>query len=103
LRYERDGFSVEAAFKKKRKLPDDHWYWDQPPEVWGAEAFEAAYRDLVSCRPPDGPIPWTAVMAYADREGLPRDLANALWVVIKRIDMAERQWRAEETNRESGG
>ena len=95
MRYNRDGFSVEAARKKKRKLPDDHWFNHEPPEVPGDAFFHEAYRDLVSCRTPDGPIPWTAVMAYADRKGLEPDIAEALWIVISKMDYAERKWQVD--------
>lgn len=96
MRYERDGFSVEAAFKKKRKLPDDHWYWTEPPPIPGGEFFEEAFGDLISCRPPEGAIPWDKAMAYADRKGLAPDVANALWIVVSRMDTAERNWRLEQ-------
>lgn len=103
LRWARDGFSVEAAWKKKRPLPADHWYWtkrDLPP---GVGLFLDAYRDLSTCRQQDGPIPWTACMKWADRNGLPSDFADVLWGVIWRVDVAERNWRVENMKRESGG
>lgn len=99
LRYERDGFQVDAARKKKRALPD--WYKDEPPEVDGCEFFYDAFRDLATCRSPDGPIPWTAAMAYADRKGLPRDLGDAVWTIVRLMDNAERRWRVEQL--EDGG
>lgn len=96
MRYSRDGFSVEAAKKKKRPLPADHWYHNKPDEVPGSDWFYEAYRDLGTCRPPDGPIPWLAAMAYADRKGLAPDVAETLWAVVWRMDNAERGWRLEE-------
>lgn len=102
MRYERDGFSVEAAHKKGRKLAKDHWYHDRPPDIPRTEFFFEAFRDLISCRPPDGPIPWTAAMAYADRKGLAPELATAVWEVVSRMDLAERQWRYDELKREAG-
>lgn len=102
MRYERDGFSVEAARKKKRPLPADHWYLHQPAPVRGDELYYEAYRDLVTERTPDGPIPWSAVMAYADRQGLSPDLADALWAVISKMDQAERMWRIENIREAAG-
>jgi hypothetical protein len=101
LRYQRDGFSVEAARKKGRALPPDHWFLNPPPEFPGADWFYTAYRDLSTCRPADGPIPWTAAMAYADRKGVAPDVAETLWAVIRQMDNAERGWRLDEI--ESGG
>lgn len=56
-----------------------------------------AYRDLVSCRPPEGPIPWDKVALYADRKGLEPDNADLLWAVIRKMDLAERSWITENT------
>ena len=41
-------------------------------------------------------------MAYADRKGLRPDLASALWIVIFRMDLAERRWRLEALKQETG-
>lgn len=102
LRLDRDGFSVEAARKKKRKLPQ--WYLDEPPDPPESGFFYDAFRDLATCRPPDGgAIPWLACMAYADRKGLQPDVADALWTVIRQMDSAERRWQIENLKREAGG
>jgi hypothetical protein len=100
LRYERDGFQVAAARKKKRKLPE--WYLDEPPEIVGCEFFYDAFRDLATCRAPDGPIPWDKAMRYADRKELASDVADALWTVVRMMDNAERRWRVEQLE-EGGG
>ncbi len=102
MRYERDGFSVRAAQKKKRPLPPDHWYLNQPPDLPGSDFFYIAFRDLQTCRAPDGPIPWDKAMAYADRKELPADVAGALWCIVRKIDNAERSWRLEQLEAESG-
>lgn len=96
MRYARDGFSVEAAHKKKRPLPADHWYLNPPPTLSGTDFLFDAYRDLATCRPMDGPIPWTAAMAYADRKGLAPDVAETMWVAVRQMDYAERKWRFDE-------
>lgn len=103
LRFQRDGFSVEAARKKGRPLPDDHWFHQKPTLPAGADIFLAAYRDLSTCRTPDGPIPWTSAMEWGDRRGLPSDLSAVLWGVIWRVDNAERKWRVDDLKREPGG
>jgi hypothetical protein len=94
LRLDRDGFSVDAARKKKRPLPD--WYLDEPPDPPGSALFYDAFRDLATCRPPDGgAIPWDKVMAYADRKGLASDVTDVLWTVMRKMDQAERKWQIE--------
>lgn len=93
LRFDRDGFSVDAARKKGRPLPE--WFLNEPPEPPSAPFFYSAYRDLVTCRLPDGPIPWDKAMAYAERKGLAPDVADALWAVIRKMDQAERRWQID--------
>lgn len=101
MRYERDGFSVEAAIKKKRPLPD--WYLDEPPNAPGSAFFYEAFRDLQTTRHPEGPIPWDRAMAYAREKGLAPDLARALWIIVNRMDVTERKWRVEQLEAEAGG
>ena len=100
MRYERDGHSVQAAIKKRRKLPD--WYLNEPETVEGCGFFLNAYRDLSTCRPIDGPIPWTAVALYADKASLEPDVADLLWSVIRKMDLAERQWAVEDVKLRTG-
>ncbi len=100
LRLDRDGFSVESARKKRRPLPA--WYLDEPPEPPLADLIYPAFRDLVTCRAPDGPIPWDKAVAYAERKGLAPDAADAFWTVIRKMDQAERRWQIENVNRNLG-
>lgn len=93
MRYERDGFSVRAAIKKKRKLPD--WYLDEPKHPPGCEFFYEAFRDLQTCRYPDGAIPWTAAREWSREKRLTPDVAEAVWIVVSRMDRAERNWHYE--------
>jgi hypothetical protein len=41
-------------------------------------------------------------MAYADRKKLAPDLADALWIIVREMDFAERQWRFEQIEAEGG-
>lgn len=100
MRLARDGFSVDSARKKGRPLPG--WYLDEPEEPPLGSLFYGAFRDLVTTRPPDGPIPWDKAMAYAERKGLAPDVADAFWVVIKKLDQTERRWQIENIRRNLG-
>lgn len=94
MKFDRDGFSVEAAKRKKRPLPE--WYLAEPQLPSGLQFFMNAYHDLATCRPWDGgnplPIPWTACALYADRKGLEADLADLLWDAVRAADQADRKW-----------
>lgn len=94
---------MEAGLKKKRKFPEDHWYFNEPVVPEGCEFFTVAYRDLVTCRLPEGAIPWTAVALYADRKGLEPDVAELLWSVIRQMDVAEREWVLSNISGTEGG
>jgi hypothetical protein len=100
LRYARDGYSVKAAIKKGRPLPD--WYLDAPEQPLGCEPFYIAYRDLSTCRS-DGPIPWTAVKLYIADKGLDPDVGGVLWDVIRLMDGAERRWQVDNIGSGGGG
>lgn len=68
----------------------------------GALLFYRAYRDLQTCRHPDGAIPWTACREWCRDRQLQRDIANAVWIVVSRMDLAERQWRYDQMKAEAG-
>lgn len=65
---------------------------EEPDVPSGIDFFLLAYRDLVTCRSVDGPIPWDKVSLYADKHGLAPDVEGVLWDVIRRMDAAERKW-----------
>lgn len=51
----------------------------------------AAFWHLHTCRHVDGmggigPIPWTAIVAYADRAGLDREAGDVLVEVVRSLD-----------------
>jgi hypothetical protein len=50
----------------------------------------------------NGPIPWSAVLAYGHHKQLERDVTDLLWAVVSRMDMVERKWVAEEMRRTAG-
>lgn len=93
---------MEAGLRKKRKLSPDHWYLNKPELPWGTEFLTMAYRDLVTCRSADGPIPWDKVALYAERKGLQPDTADLLWEVIRRMDVTERRWFLDNPVRAGG-
>lgn len=87
LRLERDGFSVDAAIRKGRSLPQ--WFLECP-ELEDDEVFYLnAFYDLNSCRDTGwspGPIPWTAIRDYADYRGLEPHLLDFFSKVIRIVD-----------------
>lgn len=69
----------------------------------GCEFFYGAFRDLQTCRHPDGAIPWTAAREWAKDKRLTPDVAEAVWIVVSRMDLAERRWRYDQLKAETGG
>lgn len=61
-----------------------------------------AFADLATCRPPDGPIPWTAARLYAEAQGLDVDVFHLVWGVVRTLDATERKWQADEFKRTTG-
>lgn len=71
---------------------------DAQPEIDEAIGIVlAAWRDLGTCRPIGmagaGPIPWTAIVTWADRQALDHDATELLVSVLRRLDAdrAERE------------
>lgn len=57
-----------------------------------------AYADLATCRVPQGAIPWTAAMLYADHKGLEPDVREIMWRVVRMLDATELAWWREQAN-----
>lgn len=64
----------------------------------GLELYFDAFMDLSSCRQLGmggvGPIPWTAMKAYADDFGLDEDAREELYYLMKRMDAAYIDWHS---------
>lgn len=67
-----------------------------------ASFFWRAYRDLATCRQPDGPIPWSVAVAYGERKGLDPNALEVFWSVIRQMDQVERQWRIDNLKGQTG-
>lgn len=42
-------------------------------------------------------------MAYADRKGFEPDIGDAIWIVVHRMDLVERNWRHDRVKEEVEG
>lgn len=91
LRYQIDGWSLEAGRRKGRSVPPDHWSHDcpelDPYEAW----FLAAFRTLSTGRPlgpaGPGPIPWRDVVDFGAYHQLDTGATDALIVIIAALDV----------------
>jgi len=93
LRLSKDQFSIDAALRKGRKLPD--WYLDEPPLGDGDHFYLKAFWDLNTCRPSGwgaGPIPWDKIIRYAEWACLDGILTNVFVLIIQRMDTAYLTW-----------
>lgn len=89
MRFNRDGFSVEAAIRKGRPLPE--WYDDEPLIDPVDIFYLKSFYDLSTCRSSGmsiGQIPWTAMITYATHYGLAWDVTEAFIDIMREMDEA---------------
>lgn len=99
LRFERDGYQVEAARTKGRKPPE--WFTQQPHLQPGDDFWIAAFFDLNTTRNFEGgPIPWSRIREYGIYVGLDADLIRTLIAVIRAMDVRFLGWREEQRKRQ---
>ena len=91
MRYERDGYSVEAALAKGRELPE--WFLDEPPKGPLDDFYLEAFWVLSSTRYFDrGPIPWNIIVEYGCYHGLATDIMKAFVTIISAMDASFIKW-----------
>lgn len=97
MRYDRDGFSVEAAIQKGRSLPE--WYLAEPDVGDADPFFMQAFSDLSTMRQQGyspGPIPWDKAMLWAAHKGLDESLTDLFMTVIRVMDNAWLEWHSKQ-------
>lgn len=90
---QRDGFVIDAAIAKGRKLPD--WYLDAPQEDSDTDFYLRAFDDLNTCRTtidPIGYIPWDKISEYGIFHGLDNDMLRSFITIIRVMDNAYIDW-----------
>lgn len=82
----RDGWSIESAIKKGRKLPD--WYQEGLYETEYERYFISSYFDLATERLFEGGcIPWSKTLQYAEQyKGLDSELTELFVEIIHELD-----------------
>src|SRR5690606_11766519 len=99
LRWERDGFSVEAALAKGRPIPD--WAKEEPQLLPGDEFYVEAFWELCSERlMPMGQIPWRSIVEYGRHKSLDDDILPVFHTVVREMDRAYLRWQAEQADRQ---
>lgn len=81
-------------------MPD--WY-NNEPYIEAIDAFYMkAFYDLSTCRTSGmsiGPIPWTAMVLYADRQRLDWDVTEAFIDIIRQMDNSFVDYQTAEQKR----
>jgi len=76
--------------------PEPEWVTAEPDLFPGDDFFISAFYQLSSCRQDKGdipgPIPWTAIVEYADRRGLYNETSLLLEMIIREMDNAYIKW-----------
>lgn len=101
MRYNRDGYSVEAAIVKGRALPE--WYLDEPQLQIGDHFYITAFSDLNSCRQVGmgvGEIPWDKVIEYGRYKGLDDTMMEVFRIIMKEMDRAFLRWQDKERDKQ---
>ena len=89
MRYARDGFAIEDGHYQRTGRPLPAWFLDEPEVEPGEEFFIGAFFELSSCRQIGmglGPIPWSAIVEYADRVRLAADVRRMFVDVMRLLD-----------------
>lgn len=80
---------LDQCYANNRPLPQ---WLRNAPRLWpGLSPIYAAFVELSTCRTfgmTPGPIPWTAIMQYADLEGMDGDERANLLYLIRAMDRA---------------
>ena len=71
------------------RVPPPKWLMDAPVLRPGLELYYYAFWELDTCRSIGmslGPIPWTAVQAYAKANGYDEDTTDRLLILVRYMD-----------------
>jgi hypothetical protein len=92
---------IEQSVRKRMPLPKAIL---NAPELWmGLELFYTAFMDLTTCRPlgmSEGPIPWTAIVQYCDRNGIEDEQREDMFFHLRSMDTAYLKHRADTSKAE---
>lgn len=92
---------MQAALAKGR--PPPAWSAQEPPLGEADGFFLLSFGDLSTCRTfgfAMGPIPWVAIVEYADRAGLLGQIHTGFVRVIREMDQEFLDWHEAEAKRE---
>ncbi len=99
MRYERDGYSVDAARAKGRPLPD--WYLEEPPEHSMWYFYKEAFWNLSTERRFEfGPIPHSEIQMYGTCKGLDADMTETFVVLVRALDGSFLKWSRKDLERD---
>lgn len=85
------------------RMPIPPKFANAPEVPIGTELYYNAFWDLTTCRPVSygivAPIPWTAIMDYAQAYDFSEEQLDDLLYTIKQMDKAYLNHKAEEAKR----
>lgn len=86
---QRDGTPIPDAILNAPELQD------------GLDLYLNAYVELGTCRPPDGYIPWTAIVDYCRAYEFDRELIDETLIIIRRVDQEILEFRNEKAKKKA--
>lgn len=93
---------LEQCYQGRRPRPQ--WLQNAPTLLPGLDFYFVAFNELTTCRSIGmgvGPIPWTVIQEFADREGLDGEERACLLYLIRSMDNAYLDWNKKEFDRKS--
>lgn len=90
---------MQQALRDNTPIPDA--IANAPDLQDGLDLYLNAFIELSTCRPPDGYIPWTAIVDYCRAYEFDRELIDETLVIIRRVDQEIQEFRYERAKKKA--
>lgn len=85
-----------------RGLPIPDWA-EEPVQYPGDDFYLSAFMELSTCRQYQfGPVPWTAIIEYAEFAGLDSEILPVFVLCIRAMDSVYLDWIEKKKKTQSG-
>jgi hypothetical protein len=99
LRYQRDGFVVDALLERGKPLPD--WVLDEPVLEQFEDFYIRAFYCLITERRGGVCIPHSEIVTFGERSGLSSAMIGTFTTIIWTLETAYNTWAKGEQDKHS--